>query len=113
MKKVFTFLYCDGILSPRVRVFLVAVGRSLRDRRACAFVSGFVRDNAPSCFFAENSVSVQNFLEQCEVSFSLVRGSGDVMRRCSFSRKFVAVGSLARFLRHSPACLLNSAVCPI
>ncbi len=106
MKKVYDFVYCDGVLSQDTVFYSVAVGRGERDLQALRVVRASLIPG--KTFFAIHSEQFCLFMRQMEkelfknACFSSI-GCSHYLRRI-----YVPVTWLAQMIRKYPMALLNS-----
>ena len=103
MKRVYDFIYCDGILNAATVFFRVKVGTSQRDKTAHAKVQTLASSNN-SIFYQIHSQQVQEFEEKVARSFFPTIPDPFLLLRV----KYVEIVWLERFLRQNPPQLLNS-----
>lgn len=107
MKKVYDFLFCDGVLHPGVVWYSVRVGTSRADKSAYRYLCDIIRGKT-QFLFTLHSQEMAQFRQR--VASSLFAGRDlqgapvvSLLRSC-----FVDVVPLARFLKKYPAQFLNS-----
>lgn len=104
MKRIYDFCYCQGEFSPTVVWYLVKVGTSGRDaaalRQLCRLAS-----QSPHIMLAHHDASMADLRE----AFARAIFPGVPRPVCLLRTKSIEVVALARFVRHYPLALLNSA----
>lgn len=110
MKRIYDFVYCDGMLSQDTVFYSVAVGRSERDQRALSFVrSKLIPGKTIFALHSGQFVKFMFLMEQKMFKNAYFTNVG-----CShyLRRIYVQVTWLAYMLRNHPPTLLNSKKIP-
>lgn len=107
MKRIFDFIFCDGIITPNVVWYSVRVGSSVPDQRAQKRIQSLA-EHSSDYLFSQHTLAMAAFKEKVAASIFPVSADSSCSPILLLRQKQVEVTWLARFLRHHPAALLNS-----
>lgn len=104
MKKIYDFVYCDGVFNSAVVWYRVKVGASARDRAALRQLAELAALQPSSVLLAEHSAQVEGVrLSLAAAAMPAVPFPQAIMRT-----KYINVRELAARVRRYPLPLLNS-----
>ena len=107
MKTIFSFCYCEGVITPEVVIYSVTVGVSERDRQARRYLNELARKNI-NIFWHRHDLETSRFFGRVDASFLGATNDRSFTHVQVLRKKQVAVTWLASFLKKCPALLLNS-----
>lgn len=107
MKKVYDFVFCEGVITPAIVFYLVRVGSSQRDQSALSSLSRLVKKRQ-DVLFCLHSQQMADFIGRVALSLFPSVGCPSCPPISLLKRQVVEITWLNSFVRKYPLTLLNS-----